>query len=447
VRALVVLYYFPPSGGPGVQRGVKLCRHLRELGVETTVVTVEPRTYLGPGEYAPDSSMAAEVPSDVRVVRTAGGERRRLKEAVNALKAHRAAQHAAPSWFFERQAGWLAPALAACEDEVARSRPDVLLTSSQPYTAHLVGLALRARTGVPWVADFRDPWTTSWGRTWPSARAFRWEESREDAVFAAADRVVANTDGSRTEMLARRPWVAPAKVAVVPNGYDPEDFAIAPAPRDPGDFVVVHSGAFRAAAAPPFRGRLRRWLDGRAVAPIPYDLATHSPLPLLRALADEAVAGAPRRVRARLVGPLAPAWLLVARSLGVADRVEALGPLPHREAVSHVLAADLLYLPTVTRTDGGPVSNVPAKTYEYLGSGRPVAALAGPGDVRDLVAGRDRVTLLEPSDEDGLAALIARGATDGLPSAPPDPEDAHAWRRAEVARRMAAVLRAVTGKG
>ena len=100
-----------------------------------------------------------------------------------------------------------------------------------------------------------------------------------------------------------------------------------------------------------------------------------------------------------------------------------------------MLAADLLYLPTVRRVDGGPVSNVPAKTYEYLGSGRPGAALAGPGDVREVVAGRDRVTLLDPSDAQGLAALIARGARDGLPSVPADPPDAHAWRRSEVARR------------
>lgn len=444
MRALLVLYYFPPSGGPGVQRGAKLCRDLRAEGVETTVVTVDPRTYAGPGEYATDPSLAAEV-AGVRVVQTANGERRRLKSALGALRAYRAAWHAAPAWFFERQAGWLAPALAACEAEVARSRPDVVLTSSQPYTAHLVGLALRERTGVPWVADFRDPWTASWGRIWPSARAFAWEEAREDEVLAGADRVVANTDGSRADVLARRPWIAPSKVAVVPNGYDPADVAVPPARRNPDEFVVVHSGAFRAAAAPPERGAVRRWLDGRAVAPVPYDLATHSPLPLFRALADAAVAAAPRRACARLVGPLAPEWLEAARALGVADRVDTTGYVPHRQATSHVLAADLLYLPTVTRTDGAAVSNVPAKTYEYLGSGRPIAALARPGDVRDVVAGRDRVTLLDPSDADGLAALLVRGAREGLPSAPPDPEDAHAWRRAEVARRMAAVLRAAAG--
>jgi glycosyltransferase involved in cell wall biosynthesis len=446
LRALVLLYYFPPSGGPGVQRGLKMCRLLPEHGVEPTVVTVEPQTYEGPGEYAPDPSLVAEVPRDLRVVRTKSGERLRLKAALQATRLYRAAWTAAPRQLFERQAAWFAPALAACLAEVERARPDVLLTSSQPYVAHLVGREVRRLTGVPWVADFRDPWTTSWGRSWPSERALAWETEREDEVLRDADRVVANTPGSREELLARRPWIRPAKVDVVPNGYDPEDFAVAAAPRDPAEFVVVHSGAFRATPPGPPRRGLRAWIDRRAVTPLPYDLSTHSPEPLLRAMADASVKGAARTVRARLVGPLAAGWTALARSLGVADRVHATGYLPHREATSHLLAADLLYLPTVTRTDGAPVSNVPAKTYEYLGSGRPVAALAGPGDVRDLVGGRERVTLLAPRDADGLAALIAASAAGQGPAAcDPDSPDVRPWRRGELAARMAGVLRDAAG--
>jgi glycosyltransferase involved in cell wall biosynthesis len=446
LSALVLLYYFPPSGGPGVQRGLKMCRLLPGAGVEPTVVTVDPRTYAGPGEYAPDPSLAAEVPSGLRVVRTRSGERRRLKAALAAARLLRFAWTATPRHFFERQAAWFAPALAACLAEVERSRPDVLLTSSQPYVAHIVGREVSRRTGVPWVADFRDPWTTAWGRTWPSDRALAWETEREDEVLAGADRVVANTPGSRAEFLARRPWLPPAKVGVVANGYDPEDLDVPPAARDPGEFLVVHSGAFRAAPPGPPRTGLRAWVDRRAVLPIPYDLSTHSPEPLFRAMADAAATGTARPVRARLVGPLAAGWMQLARALGVAGRVETTGYLPHREATSHVLAADLLYLPTVTRRDGAPVSNVPAKTYEYLGSGRPVAAVAGPGDVRDLVQGRERVVLVEPGDAGALARLLVAGAeAGGSAAAAPDPPDAHPWRRSALAIRMAEILREAAG--
>jgi glycosyltransferase involved in cell wall biosynthesis len=320
-----------------------------------------------------------------------------------------------------------------------------VLTSSQPYVVHLVGRELRRRTGVPWVADFRDPWTTAWGRSWPGERAFRWECAREDEALADADVVVANTPGSRLELLARRPWIAAGKVDVVPNGYDPADFAVDPAPRSADEFLVVHSGAFRAAPPGPARRGLRALVDRRAFAPLPYDLSSHSPGQLLRAMAL-ARRSAGRRIRARFVGALDPRWLGLARSLDVADDVEALGYLPHREAMSHVLAADLLYLPTVTRTDRVSVSNVPAKTYEYLGSGRPVVALAGPGDVRDLVAGRERVVTLGPWDSDGLADLLVRWFADAGPApVAPDPSDVHAFRRDELAARMAAILRRAAG--
>ncbi len=448
LRALLVVYYFPPSGGPGVQRGLKLCRNLPALGIEPTVVTVEAATYLGPGEYAPDPSLETEIPRDLRVVRTQSGERRRLKAALQSARLTRLAWHLAPAAFFERQAAWFGPALDACLREIETSPPDVLYTSSQPYVVHLVGRELKRRTGIPWVADFRDPWTSSWGRAWPSERAFRWECEREDEVFADADRVIANTPGSRAEFLVRRPWIDGSKVDVVPNGYDPDDFAAPPAARRDDEVLVVHSGAFR--ANPPGRERrgVRAWIDSGAFVPYPYDLGTHSPETLLRAMAEPGVLAAPRPVRARFVGPLAPGWLDLARSLGVLGRVEATGYLPHREAVSHVLAADLLYLPTVTRSDGAPVSNVPAKTYEYLGSGRPVAALAGPGDVRDLVGGRERVSLLDAVDVSGLAALLARCAAGSGPTAvPADPEDVRAWRRDALAARTAEVLRRAAGRG
>lgn len=443
MRALLLLYYFPPSGGPGVQRGVKLCRHLPAAGIEPAVVTVEPSTYDGPEEYAPDPTLTSDVPEGLRVVRAGGGEGRALRRALQRARIFRLAWHAAPRRFFERQAGWHAAALAALLAEIERGKPDVLLTSSQPYVAHLAGLAAHRRTGIPWVADFRDPWTSSWGRSWPSERAFRWETDREDEVLDAATRVVANTPGSRAELLARRPWIPAAKVDVVPNGYDPRDFDVPPAARDADSLVVVHSGAFRARPPGAERAGLRRRVDARAFAPIPFDLSTHSPAALLRALANPRVRAAPRRVTARLVGPLPEGWRRLARELGVEDRVDVAGPAPHRESIAHVLAADLLYLPTVTREDGERVSNVPAKTYEYLGSGRPIAALAGPGDVRDLLTPCVRATLLPPDDADALADLLSRRAAgEAAPASGPDPEDARPWRRDALAARMARALRA-----
>jgi glycosyltransferase involved in cell wall biosynthesis len=265
-------------------------------------------------------------------------------------------------------------------------------------------------------------------------------------VLLDADRVVANTEGSRRELLERRPWIAPAKVDVVPNGYDPEDFAVAAAPRDESAFLVVHSGAFRApvpaldGSAPP-ANPLRRLVRASSFAPVPCDLTTHSPEPLLRAAARGGGYAAGRRLVVRLVGSFDPRLLDFARALRVADVVEPLGYLSHRDSISHLLAADLLYLPSITRRDGLPVSNVPAKTYEYLGSGRPIVALAGPGDVRDVVSPCPRAAVLDPRDEVGLTELLARRAAgEGPGPVAPDPPDAHSFRRDRIAAAIADVL-------
>lgn len=434
MRALLLLYYFPPSGGPGVQRGVKLCRYLPEHGVDPIVVTVRPEVYAQPGEYPADTTLASELDPPPPVVTTDGGRRLRTERLLQRARVFRWAQRARPSAFFERQANWMGAALRGCLRAIDEYRPDVLLTSSQPYVAHLVGREVRRRTGLPWVADFRDPWTWAWSRAWPSRGAHSWEVERETEVLAACDRIVMNTPGSRVELLEHHPWVPERKVHVVRNGYDPADFHLPPVPRPEDEFRVVHSGSFRARPPSGRTSRLRRWVRGAEYRPVPYCERTHSPEPLLQAMlrVDDP------RVRLRLVGGLQPGWTARIRELGLDSRVDVLGYRSHVEALAELQSADLLYLPTLTRADHRPTSNVPAKTYEYLGSGRPLAVLCGPGDVRETCAGRDRALLLSPDDVDGLAErLRLRHA----PSAPLDPPDAHPFRRAEIAASMAAVLR------
>lgn len=420
---------------------MKLCGFLRDEGVEASVLTVDPSAYTLPGEYPPDPTLAADVPSGLRVTRTPTGGRRRVRDALSRLGLFRFAHHLAPGAFFERQAAWLGPLTAALLDEIDRTRPDVLLTSSQPYVVHLAGLAAQQATGIAWVADFRDPWTLSWGRSWPSERAFRWEDRREEEVLASADRVLANTPGTRREWLERRPWLDGRKILVARNGYDPEDFRGA-APRSDGTFRIVHAGSFRVKPPGDARRGVRAALDRRGPEPVPYDVRTHSPEALLVALA--ALGPAAARVRVRCVGAVDPGWAAFADSIGVGPNLETTGYRPHRETTAEMLAADLLWLPTITRRDGRPVSNVPAKTYEYLGSGRPVLALAGPGDVEDVLGDRERCLRVRPGPgaeeamADTLRDVVERGPPAGTE---PDPPDAHPYRRSETARAVAAALR------
>jgi glycosyltransferase involved in cell wall biosynthesis len=436
MRALVLTFHFPPSGGSGVQRVVKLCRMLPAAGVEPTVVTVDAAAYSAHGSFgALDASLASELPSDLCVVRTPSGDRPRLRSWLRRAGLLGAAWRAKPELFFERLAMWQAPCRAAALAEIRRARPDVLLASSPPFAVQLVAMRLAQSERIPWVADLRDPWTGYFWKPWPSDAARRWEEERESEAMRAADAVVANSPGQRRELLERFPRLAPEKVAAIPNGYDADDFRVAPAPRPFDEVLVVHTG--HVTCDPP--GAASRPQDGYQ-----FDRSTHSLDWLFLAMAAlRSRSGAPK-VRARLVGKVDGAWIARAEALGLRGQIDFLGYLPHREATSHLLAADLLYLPTVGRRDGRPSANVPAKTYEYLGSGRPVAALADAGDVRDLMTGRARCTVLGARDAAGLADLLAR-ITPGFPphALPPDPPDAHPWRRDVQAMQMADVLKRV----
>jgi glycosyltransferase involved in cell wall biosynthesis len=436
MRALVLTFHFPPSGGSGVQRVTKLARMLPALGVETTIVTVDAAAYEEHGAFgATDASLADEIPREVRVVRTPSGDRPRLRRFLRKTGLLDAAWRRDPTSWWERLAMWRGPCLAAASAEIRRSRPDVILASSPPFTTQLAAMELSNRGRIPWVMDLRDPWTGYFSKPWPSQAAKRWEEERESEAMHAAHAVVANTPGQRRELLERFPDVAPERIVAIPNGYDADDFRVAPAHRASDEVLVVHTG--HVTCDPP--GTSKPPPDGYA-----FDRSTHSLEWLFAAMA--ALRGRPGApdVRARLVGKVDAAWVARAEALGLGGQVDFLGYLPHREATSHLLAADLLYLPTVGRRDGRPSANVPAKTYEYLGSGRPVAALADAGDVRDLMTGRARCTVLGARDAAGLADLIARITPGAAPHAlPPDPPDAHPWRRDVQAKQMADVLKRV----
>ncbi len=167
---LAVAYFFPPLGGGGVQRTVKFLKYLRPLGWRSEVVTARARSY-----WVLDDTLAAEVPPDTVVHRTAGADRVSIswrRSAAGAKARPRARGDAVRStagfraWRCARRLlprpRRLCRLVPVCARRGARARGrggiDVLLTTSSPDTAHLVGLVVREQLGMPWVADFRDPW-------------------------------------------------------------------------------------------------------------------------------------------------------------------------------------------------------------------------------------------------------------------------------------------------
>ncbi len=422
IRVLLVTYYFPPSGGAGVQRPLKWVRYLPAAGVEPVVLTVRAGAY-----PHLDTGMLADVPAGTEVFRTAAPDPfglygqltgRSRGEAVAARTGHvglseRPAERAsrwlrANVFVPDARVGWVPFALRAAR-RMHRARPfDAVVTTGPPHSAHLVGLALK-RAGLPWLADFRDPWTQihytgALGRTRLAART---DAALERRVLHAADRVVTVSEPLRDDLLAIAPT---ARISVVRNGFDPADFAGPPPLVRTDRFELAYVGSLYAV-----------------------------PETLLDALGRLRERG--EDVALRVVGSVPEGVHEAAAARGVAVETEA--AVPHAEAVDVMRRAAVLLL--VVEPWSYAAGVVPGKTFEYLASGRPVLGIGPPGGEAALIvdAAGAGVTL-DHGDVDGVARVLSRhraawAAGRPEPGAPPDAITAYA--RPAQAARVADLLR------
>jgi glycosyltransferase involved in cell wall biosynthesis len=419
-RVLVLAYYFPPLGGAGVQRTVKLLKHLPALGYQASVVTGPEATRL---DWAPpDESLSHELPAGTVVRRARGPEPPRWS-------GRGARWLARPSAFSH---WWVEAAVAAGRELVADA--DLVYASMSPFETAEAAARLAREAGVPWVADLRDPWALDDWAVFPTALHRRVEERRMRQALGAADAVVMNTPEAEREVRRRFPELG-SRLATVPNGWDQEDFAgLAPARRDDA-FRIVHVGYLHhRPAGPVWSARLRGLTRGGLPG---LDTITRSHVYLLEAL---------RRLRAvepelssrlelHLAGPeRAPV------EPEDAAIVHDHGYLAHADAVALVRSADLLFLPMHDLPEGVRTRTVPGKTYEYLASGRPILAALPDGDARDLLLPLEHVAVCRPKDIEGMVDAIRAAARNPAPADLGRPAVALEFERHRLSERLASVF-------
>lgn len=386
-RALFLSYYFPPLGGAGVQRTVKLVKYLPELGWEPAVVTGPRGTTVA---WAPaDETLAEEVPTGTRVRRVTtpppvpGAAWRR--RATRWLRA--------PSGFSR---WWVEGATEAGRGLVGDA--DVIVASMSPFETAEAARRLASARGVPWIADLRDPWALDEWVAFPTGIHRRLEERRMRRLLRDADGIVLNTPEAATAVLARFPELSGRALATIPNGWDADDFRHPPPPRTDSAFRIVYSGY-----AHTVRRRGRGVLGGATRG---LETIARSHLHLLEALErlTERQPELCQRLELHLAGPA------TAHEGDGPIPVRAHGYLDHASAIALVRSADLLFLPMHDLPLGVRARTVPGKTYEYLAAGRPVLAALPDGDARDMLAGLAHVRLCRPRAVDCLAQAIAEAA-------------------------------------
>ncbi|MGN6189378.1 MAG: glycosyltransferase [Conexibacter sp.] len=394
-RILVVSYYFPPTATVGGHRWHAMCRHLRRLGHETTVITTAAEA-AGPEDAELDVVRVADLVASPVLRRLL---RRPPLPAVSAGAPDRGAplEKPAPALLTRVVApdsylvSWAPAALAATRRLIREREVDVVVTTGPPHSTHAIGLLL-GRWRPLWVADFRDGWGFEpLGEAWPTAPQRAFDRLLERRVVERADAVLGATRPIADDLAAR----LGGRASWVPNGWDPD--------RAPVDDPA--RGAGGAAGAP--NGVVRLLHTGKLSGPRGRD-----PRPLfaaLRALRAEPSAEGRREVRLALAGGMdADDERLIAES-GLGDAIEQLGVLDRRAVVTAQREADALLLLTALRRN---VSEATGKVFEYLASGRPILALAHDNEAARIVAETGTGLVVPPDDEQAILGAL-RQLADG----------------------------------
>lgn len=346
-RALLIAFHFPPqAGSSGIQRTLSFSKLLGRHGWEPMVLSAHPRAY-----DVQNPSQLAAIPPELVVRRPfALDTKRHLGYKGRYLQAL-----ALP----DRYISWWLGAMPTALAMIRRYRPQVLWSTFPVATAHLIGLALHRLTGLPWIADFRDPMLQPSHPTSKHQRAiYGWIERQ---TINRCRFAVFTTHSALRSYRERFPEIDPAKFLVIENGYDDEEF---------GRLLAAASAAASPASSPAVR---RTTLLHSGVL---YDAGRNpeSFLAALAALKSEGKADAATlRVVLRAPGNIAATQAKVDRH-DVGDIVEVLPPVPYRDALNEMLAADGLLL-----FQGTPFnSQIPAKVYEYFRTRKPILGLVDP---------------------------------------------------------------------
>jgi len=428
-KVLIISYYFPPSGGAGVQRVLKFVKYLPQFGWEPVVLTADENADFP----ARDSTLLSEIPEGVRVVRTRIFEPYRLYRkltgkaegealdiATNTRESRRGLGEKASEWvrstFFipDARRFWTGPAVRAGREILKSDKIDLIFSSAPPYTCHLIGKELKRASHLPWVADFRDSWVG-----WLSApkRSFlphQIDLQLEGSVLSKADCLIAVSDGVRDDLVSRHADAGSGKWATIPNGFDEDDFKGISAKTDPNRFVLTYAGT----------------LYGKRN---PFVL-----LEALKGLLSERP-GLRDRLLLRFVGRADAAFV---KAFGTFGRtVEFIPYVSHRESLQFLADSSALLL----IIDDAPASRsiVTGKLFEYVGARKPIFALAPDGAAAYLVRSLDAGVVVHPNDmveiKRALGRLVEQWEQKSL-HYPADAGKARQYERKHLTRELAGLF-------
>ena len=362
-KVLIITYYWIPSGGAGVQRWVKFAKYLRQYDWEPIIYTPQ-----NPEYPSIDHSFEKDIPADITVLKTPIWEpynvyRNLTGKKNQAINAGFISENKKQGWkdklsiwirgnflIPDPRRFWIKPSVGFLSDYLKENPVDAIITTGPPHSMHLIGMGLKKNfPSLPWVADFRDPWTNidfykDLNLTWLADKI---HHKLEREVIQNADTVLVVSRGMEEEFALMKP----KKLRVITNGYDESDAQVGPLTLD-GRFSISHIGTLNAARNP------------RIVWKVLSEICAEN-------------VDFKKDLQIQLVGKVDFSVLEDIQSYGLQEQLLKIDYLSHSEAIAKQNSSQVLML--LINQSGNAKGILTGKFFEYLAAKRPILAV-GPTD-------------------------------------------------------------------
>lgn len=369
-KALIITFYWPPSGGAGVQRWLKMTKYFKAFDVQPIIYTAE-----NPDMALQDFSLMEEVPDDIIVLKRPVWEpydlyrkllRKKKSEPVNqgfisetkrSTVLEKFAVWVRGNFFIpDARRFWIKPSVGFLQKYLHDHPVDVIISTGPPHSMHMIGLGLKNKTGIPWIADFRDPWTNI--DFYDQLHLSRWADKKhhrlENAVLQNAD-IVVTVSNSWAEDFRKS---GRNDVHVITNGYDEADFPNDEVSLTPG-FVLHHIGSMN------------------------KDRNPHVLWKVLQQVCDENPSFK-NDLKIKLTGKNDYSVLESISRCGLDAHLDLIDYIPHNQIVQMVRQSTILLLPLNDTPNVAGV--IPGKLFEYLAAKRPIFCIGAPyGDTAKII--------------------------------------------------------------
>lgn len=388
MKVLIITYYWPPAGGPGVQRWLKFVKYLPDFGIEPIVYIPENPTY-----PLVDEGLLAEVNPNVTILRQRITEPYAWASAFSKSSTKKISSGIIPNKkkqsFLQRimlwvrgnlfipdaRVLWVKPSVNYLSKYIKENGIETIITTGPPHSLHLIGLRLKELHDIKWIADFRDPWTTiGYHKALKlSVSAAKKHKDLEKQVLNTADSVLVTSPTTKTEFqqLTMKP------INVITNGYDTETVAKQPLDEK---FTLAHIGSF---------------------------LSERNPQMLWKALAEllEEEPEFNKHFKLKLIGAVSSEVLESIEKAGLSSYVNNIGYIPHSEAIAEQRKSQVLLMVEIDSPDTKCI--IPGKLFEYMVSERPILAIGPEGaDFAAIIQSTNTGVFSLYSDKDRIKSTI-----------------------------------------